>query len=363
MPQPYGSQQMPGYQRSNFGSTPHIPSNTYNSRPPSRDPYSQQQQHMQYVNEHGQYINHPPPPIYSREGSFLNENGYNSNYNTYNSNHNNHYQPQQQLPPHYPMDHPNQYQSHQSYINRPPDYDDYPLSHRGRDPNSPQPNQFYLHESSPQPHHQPQPQRRTWAQSAQTAQNYNEHSLVDVNAWQQSNKTWRSSQNNLHQNNGGFMLHQNGGGGSVNDYPVHEKSYQNLFPVHSSPQHRQTPPRQQQQQRQAAVPFEDMAPQSISFIGDDDDQVDQIEMNIELIPPSNNIHHHPQPASRNSLPRPQKMIIPSGNENDFEPEVSLSKLNISSGSLTYRIPSPSRPALNANSFTVSFYITQYIYVS
>ncbi|KAL5289435.1 hypothetical protein ACFFRR_009524 [Megaselia abdita] len=363
-PQPYGSQQMPGYQRSNFGSTTHIPNNSYNSRPPSRDPYSQQQQqqqqqqHMQYVNDHGQYINHPPPPIYSREGSFLNENGYNSNYNTYNSNHN-HYQPQ---PPHYPMDHPNQYQSHQSYINRPPDYDDYPLSHRGRDPNSPQPNQFYLHESSPQPppqHHQPQPpQRRTWAQSA-AAQSYNDHSLVDVNAWQQGNKiqesrgTWRSSQNNLHQNNGGFMLHQNGGSG--NDYPVHEKSYQNLFPVHSSPQHRQTPPRQQQQpqhqqQQRQAVPFEDMAPQSISFIGDDDDQVDQIEMNIELIPPSPQFHHSNHPTSRNSLPRPQKMIIPSGND-DFEPEVSLSKLNISSGSLTYRIPSPSRPALNANSFT------------
>lgn len=48
------------------------------------------------------------------------------------------------------------------------------------------------------------------------------------------------------------------------------------------------------------------------------------------------------------------MIIPSGN-NDYDPDVSLSKLNISSGSLTYRIPSPSRPTINANSFTVGFF--------
>lgn len=58
-------------------------------------------------------------------------------------------------------------------------------------------------------------------------------------------------------------------------------------------------------------PINDMAPQSISFIGDEEENVDP----------------------------------------NFDPSpLNLSKLNISSGTRTYRIPSPTRPHLNANSF-------------
>lgn len=56
-------------------------------------------------------------------------------------------------------------------------------------------------------------------------------------------------------------------------------------------------------------PISDMAPQSISFIGDEEED-------------------------------------PNGDPSPL----NLSKLNISSGTRTYRIPSPTRPHLNANSF-------------
>ncbi|XP_037918503.1 patronin isoform X26 [Hermetia illucens] len=336
--QQYGSQQnLPSQYRpqQSFGSTPHLPQsynspNTYNSRPPSRDPYQQQpplgsmQQPMQYINDHGQYISQQPAygtppqpqpqpqPMYQREvppGQYMGENGGYGYGNQY-------------------YDH-NQYQSNQ-FINRPAEYDDY----RGRDHNSPQPQQFYLHENSPQP-----TQRRTWAQSA-AAQNSVEPQPIhlDLNAWQTQNppqkidsRTWKSS------SHGSFMLHQNGGDDYGNSQ---EKSYQNLFPVHSSPQHSRAPVARNVRENRvpiAAPPPDEMAPQSISFIGDEDDSVDQIEMSIE-----------PLPTRRHSE---MNSMRPTENDRGYDNvDINLGKLNISSGSRTYRIPSPSRPQLNANSF-------------
>jgi len=72
--------------------------------------------------------------------------------------------------------------------------------------------------------------------------------------------------------------------------------------------------------------IDDMAPQSISFIGDED-SVDPMHLNNINQP---NTHHQ-------------------NREND-ELNMHLGKLHISSGSRTYRIPSPTRPVLNQNSF-------------
>ncbi|XP_055386908.1 patronin isoform X28 [Condylostylus longicornis] len=101
-------------------------------------------------------------------------------------------------------------------------------------------------------------------------------------------------------------------------------------------------------------PSEDMmAPQSISFIGEDDDQVDQIEMNIEILQPSsgrqgNNFIRKMQQQQQQLHQQQQQQQQQFYDENDVD--VNLGRLNISSGNRTYRIPSPSRPLLNSNSF-------------
>lgn len=81
----------------------------------------------------------------------------------------------------------------------------------------------------------------------------------------------------------------------------------------------------------ASQSVDDMAPQSISFIGDED--------SVDLI-----TEHAPPPRTKHLMGRPNVI--------QHEPDLDLGKLNISSGKLTYRIPSPTRPSLNMNSFQV-----------
>lgn len=287
---------------SNFGSTPHLnqPYNQQqmNMRPPSRDP-----QH-QYINDQGQYITN------SRECSpFMNDNGqfYGNQYiNAYPEG--------------------NQYQT---YRVEQPQYREY----ESPPPAQPSQNQFYLHDNPPQP-----PPRRTWAQSSTS----NQQPQLDTNAWSQNSpkidtRTWKSPSQPTSQ---GFMLHQNGN----NDYDKNEQPYQTLY--HDSPQHSRvhrqisqiisgdTKSHIDSNRQPMSPPIDDMAPQSISFIGDED-SVDPIE-NGRSKPPA--IFQRPNVTSVEA----------------HEHELDLGRLNITSGKLTYRIPSPTRPSLNMNSFQVSF---------
>lgn len=159
-----------------------------------------------------------------------------------------------------------------------------------------------------------------------------------MNAWSQNSPkidthTYKSS-NNSTTKSPGFMLHQNNGS-TVQKQQV-DRFYSS--PVSSSGS----------DSRGAAIhhnsngnndripisspPVDDMAPQSISFIGDED--------SVDLI-----TEHPPPPRSKNPSSRPNVI--------QHERDLDLGKLNISSGKLTYRIPSPTRPSLNMNSFQVS----------
>ncbi|XP_036333923.1 patronin isoform X20 [Rhagoletis pomonella] len=389
--QPYGSQQhlsdnfnqMP-MQQHNFGSTPHLAhssfnphANLYNSRPPSRDPYQQQMPSMpmQYINEHGQYVpqqqQQQMPPMMQQQQHYMQpQKVYADNMVPYN----NHVYGGPPGPPQYA---PHHNQTPPQYMNRASMYDDY-----GRDPSSPQPNPMYPHEMSPQPS---QPQRRTWNQSVyeqqqqqQQQQQYQQPQapLVDVNAWQQQkqrsclpmegNYTWKKS--NQMQNNGGregFVLHQNDGGGE----------FQHLF--RSSPQHMQhnsdggggigglqrqhsvsnMPMATKQVATTAAsssnssggqqLSDDMMAPQSICFIGDEDD-VEELERNIIESMQNTRISDYAHQQQ-------QQHYQQHGSDGSYDGgnEVLAQKLHITSGNLTYRIPSPSRPAVNANSFQVT----------
>ncbi|KAL7735746.1 hypothetical protein ACLKA6_019998 [Drosophila palustris] len=381
--QTYGSQQHLAdhhYQQrpmqQSFGSSPHLPQafnapvSAYSSRPPSRDPYQQQQQQqhhphqqpmqmppMQYVNEHGQYMS--PPAHYMQPQSLYSDNGvpYN-NHSPYGA------------PP------PPQYQQRNSV------YDDYgqPANH------------FYLHESPPQPH-SAHSQRRTWAHSAAAAayeqqQQQQQHQqqqqpLLDVNAWQtqkkmqqqQQQQNWPHRPPSSAGASQGFVLHQNGGGGGGGEL-------QHLFQMQSSPQHVQRmhgggnnangvqrqqsltnlrdnrSPKANMAQPMTMGQHEDMmAPQSICFIGDEED-VDELERNIIESMQSTRISdfvvQQQQRLHQQQQHQQQQPTAHSGRGSSSEDydsgELISNKLNITSGNLTYRIPSPSRPSIQANSF-------------
>lgn len=86
--------------------------------------------------------------------------------------------------------------------------------------------------------------------------------------------------------------------------------------------------------------MDDMAPQSMSFIGDED------SVDLSSTATSMKIQQLFQPHSRLSE---TPMMAGRGSE-DSQLEASLGKLNISSGSRTYRIPSPTRPLMTSKSF-------------
>ncbi|XP_016976500.1 patronin isoform X43 [Drosophila rhopaloa] len=386
--QTYGSQQHLAdhhYQQSrpvqqSFGSSPHLPQaynapvSAYSSRPPSRDPYQQQLQHqqqqpmampqpMQYVNEHGQYMSPPQPAHYMQQQPQQQPQSiYSDNGAAYN--HSNH-SPYGGAPPQY----------RNSVV-----YDDYgqPTNH------------FYLHESSPQPQPHPHPQRRTWAHSAAAAayeqQQQIQPPLVDVNAWQtqqhqKQKQTWmnRPPSSAGAPSPGSFVLHQNGGGGGGGG--VGGGELQHLFQVQASPQHAQrqvggsngvqrqqsltnlrdnrSPKAPQPMGMPMGMPMQHedmMAPQSICFIGDEED-VDELERNIIESMQSTRISdfvHQQQQQHQQQLQQQQRLQGHSGRGSSSEDydsgEIISNKLNITSGNLTYRIPSPSRPSIQANSF-------------
>ncbi|XP_041563610.1 patronin isoform X8 [Drosophila elegans] len=359
------------------------PVSAYSSRPPSRDPYQQQLQHqqhqqqqpmampqpMQYVNEHGQYMSPPQPAHYMQQQQVQQQQQPQSIYSDNGAayNHSNH-SPYGGAPP--------QYRS--SVV-----YDDYgqPTNH------------FYLHESSPQPQPHPHPQRRTWAHSAAAAayeqQQQIQPPLVDVNAWQ----TQQQQQQQQHQQKqkqtwmnrppssagapspGSFVLHQNGVGGGAGG----GGELQHLFQVQASPQHAQRGSNGVQRQQSLtnlrdnrspkapqpmgmpmgmAMQHEDMmAPQSICFIGDEED-VDELERNIiesmQSTRISDFVHQQQQQHQQQLQQQQQRLQGHSGRGSSSEDydsgEMISNKLNITSGNLTYRIPSPSRPSIQANSF-------------
>ncbi|XP_070069405.1 patronin isoform X7 [Drosophila takahashii] len=347
------------------------PVSAYSSRPPSRDPYQQQlhQQHQQqqpmampqYVNEHGQYMSPPQPAHYMQQQP---------------------QQQQQQQPQSIYSDNGAAYNNHSPYGGGAPQYrssvvyDDYgqPTNH------------FYLHESSPQPQAHPHPQRRTWAHSAAAAayeqQQQIQQPLVDVNAWQtqqhqqqKQKQTWmnRPPSSVGAPSPGSFVLHQNGGGNNGGGGEL-----QHLFQVQASPQHAQRQvsgsngvqrqqsltnlrdnrsPRAPQQMGMPMQHEDMMAPQSICFIGDEED-VDELERNIiesmQSTRISDFVHQQQQQHQQQLQQQQQRLQGHSGRGSSSEDydsgEMISNKLNITSGNLTYRIPSPSRPSIQANSF-------------
>jgi calmodulin-regulated spectrin-associated protein len=285
-----------------FGSTPQL-SIQQQQKTPSLH-------HHQFINEQGQYVS-TPMKVYSRENSRIIEDQYSS-------------------PP------PSQYLNHEQQKHIAKYVQD---TNHYRDQFEPQQPQFYLHgEQQPplsqqqqqqQPQTPPQaPARRTWSQkpppemSSWSIQAQAQQQQQQQQTQPSKYDTWKISSPQQKQQVSGFVLHsQNNGRDS------HNNEAQRLFPIHTA-----TPPKPQTRNLQ---PNDDMmAPQSISFIADDDD-VDEAD------------NYHIQPVPRHNG---TSSIKKSFDQID-EFETSLGKLNITSGSRTYRIPSPiTRQVVAENSF-------------
>ncbi|CAK1544321.1 unnamed protein product [Leptosia nina] len=197
--------------------------------------------------------------------------------------------------------------------------------YRALEPELPRPT-FMLHDTPPpQPQH---PQRRTWAQHAQHAQLQNEH--AEFRGWQlhqqnqQSNtyspytdtqRAWKSPSpqpppavaERTSWSPQGFMLHERAATAPSAHFngELNHLSYTVTESPRASPRRDRTPQRAPQRTASLPAPPDDMEPQNISFIG-----------NAE-----------------------QEETLPA-----------IGRLNISSGTRTYRIPSPTRPSLSRDSF-------------
>lgn len=100
---------------------------------------------------------------------------------------------------------------------------------------------------------------------------------LDVNAWQQNSPkidthTWKSA-NQTNAKNPGFMLHQNNGVQSSHMEPVYSSPINSLGSDSRMLHHNTNGGNNDYRDNRVPIsspPVDDMAPQSISFIGDED---------------------------------------------------------------------------------------------
>ncbi|KPJ07123.1 Short spindle protein 4 [Papilio machaon] len=196
--------------------------------------------------------------------------------------------------------------------------------------------QFYLHDT---PAHPP---RRTWAQHAQHAQHAH-HENTELRGWQPPpERTWHPQGFVLHdRTNQPFPVHYNNdryqnGTENIRETQNH-LSYTVINPSHyvsqspppaASPQRRSNTP-----QRQGSLPEVSRRPEPVSL------------QQLQAPAPA----PAPVPVQPPDDMEPQNISF-IGNAEDDALRQGINRLNISSGTRTYRIPSPTRPSLNRTSF-------------
>lgn len=214
-----------------------------------------------------------------------NHQSFNRDYMMYMENENGIYQYEQQNQPSYTS---SPAMSNAQYVEHSNPYQTYRVDHhqnqqmqqRSHQPNSPQTNQFYLHDNT-SPH---LPTRRTWAQSVNNSNvESNPHVQqqqiipLDVNAWSQNSPkidthTWKSV-NQTNTKNPSFTLHQTNGDSkpSLSTNKIFQTSTNTSnMPASAATSHHFSNSENNDQTIISSPPIDDMAPQSISFIGDED---------------------------------------------------------------------------------------------
>ncbi|XP_072937138.1 patronin isoform X3 [Epargyreus clarus] len=221
--------------------------------------------------------------------------------------------------------------------------------------------QFFLHDS-PAP-----PQRRTWAQHAQDTaelrgwQLHQQQQQQFPAAHEPAPRTWKSPSPQPPERTWtpqGFQLHERGsqpfqvhyndryqnGTDTARENPNH-LSYTVINPnqyVSQSPPLAASPRRSKTPQRQGSLPEPARRAEPVSL------------QQLHAPPPAHSPAHPPHPAHAAHAAPPDDMepqnISFIGNAEDDALRQGINRLNISSGTRTYRIPSPTRPSLSRNSF-------------
>ncbi|XP_066580923.1 patronin-like isoform X3 [Prorops nasuta] len=223
-----------------------------------------------------------------------------------------------------------------------------------------QQSQFYLHDH-------PQVQRRTWAQPVSAQNLANEMAAVGYqqsldsrfspqpNAYQPDMRLYQDTRPwNQHQpQSKGFVLHNahqesrylNGGDHSlcnnqmnhpVPTYPSSSTIFNQTPPTSASPQHRNAVHRISQLMNEGPEPKRPVAHHASIAC----ESPSEKRQNVAL--------HTPVPAPPVDDMKPQNISF-IGND-DEQLAQGIKGLNITSGSRTYRIPSPTRPSISRNSF-------------
>ncbi|XP_044752936.1 patronin isoform X10 [Coccinella septempunctata] len=212
--------------------------------------------------------------------------------------------------------------------------------------------QFFLHDQQSSQQHLPHipqpvaPQRRTWAQQAQ-----NPLPVQIDNYHQQDNmRTWGRPQNPA-----GFMLHDNSERNQASPYQNGDNRtvhHSNSFTLSQQYLHQQqSTPYGTSHSTPSASPQHRIHKQ-ISQLMDDQKRAPVSLQQMELTPQRKmSVTHAPIPAPSADDMEPQNIsFIGNSDEQALE---GIGRLNITSGTRTYRIPSPTRPAISRNSFQPS----------
>ncbi|XP_017772472.1 PREDICTED: patronin isoform X3 [Nicrophorus vespilloides] len=216
--------------------------------------------------------------------------------------------------------------------------------------------QFFLHGQQESP--VPQlvaPQRRTWSQQPQPTPQPPPQIVHPPETYQQPEmRTWAKPQNpnafilhdtssdrydKYHDNryhNGGGDHSMNHSAGSASGYTLSQQHQ--LYGSHSNTP--STSPQHHRQHRQLSQLMEAKRSSPVSL------------QSMEPVRPErkSNVIHAPIPAPPADDMEPQSISFIGKDEQNTE---GLSRLNITSGSRTYRIPSPTRPLITRNSFQPS----------
>ncbi|KAJ2953919.1 hypothetical protein O0L34_g1556 [Tuta absoluta] len=257
----------------------------------------------------------------------------------------------------YPQPQPQQFQ--QNYQQYQPQYEPYQTQYRDMDELSRQ--QFYLHDSPPAP------QRRTWAQHAQQHQQNQENQ--ELRGWQLHQnhqqqfqpperphepppRAWKSPSPQPPADRHwapqqGFVLHDR-----TNQQPDRTRENQ-PFQVHYNTDRYQNG--NDSQNHLSYTVINNQYSQSPPSSSPRRSKTPQRQGSLTEVTRS-----RPEPVSLHQLHTPVKAPPPDemepqnisfiGNAEDDALRQGINRLNITSGTRTYRIPSPTRPSLSRNSF-------------
>ncbi|KAK5646802.1 hypothetical protein RI129_005266 [Pyrocoelia pectoralis] len=220
-----------------------------------------------------------------------------------------------------------------------------------------EPSHFYLHNQLPSPASQIPtvvPQRRTWAQQVNDS-----YPSPELRTWSKpqspagfllhtNTNTYEDSRYSTSpRHNENSMRYQNG-----DEYPLNRSSSHPGFTLSQQHIQQQLFPNSQSSSSPSNSPQHRNLHKQISQLLDDSKRSPVSLQQMESVRKSSSVTHAPIPVPSVDDMEPQNISF-IGNSSNKQLSEGISRLNITSGSRTYRIPSPTRPLIARNAFQPS----------